>query len=70
VSSIGLADLLRFDRGGGDRIDAAPPARLLQGRFGAIGGVAAGPGGELYFITANNETWGSGRDLLVRLMPQ
>ena len=69
VSSIGLADLLRFDRNG-DRVDGALPARLLQGQFGAIGGVAAGPSGELYFITANNETWGSGHDLLVRLMPQ
>jgi hypothetical protein len=65
VSSIGLADLLHFDR----RIDgiAGPPVRLLQGRFGAIAGVAAGPRGDLYFITANNERWGAGRDLLVRL---
>jgi len=64
VSSIGLGDLLRFTRGSAS---AAAPVRLLQGRFGAIGGVAAGPRGELYFITANNERWGAGRDLLVRL---
>ena len=66
VSSIGLADLLRFD---GSRAHAptGDPVRLLQGRFGAIGGVTATPAGDIYFFTQNNETWGAGRDVLVRL---
>jgi glucose/arabinose dehydrogenase len=66
VSSIGLADLLRFD---GSRAQAptGEPVRLLQGRFGAIGGVAAAPSGDIYFFTLNNETWSAGRDVLVRL---
>ena len=66
VSSIGLADLLRFD---GSRAHAptGDPVRLLQGRFGAIGGVTATPAGDIYFFTRNNETWGAGRDVLVRL---
>jgi glucose/arabinose dehydrogenase len=66
VSSIGLADLLRFD---GSRAQAptGEPVRLLQGRFGAIGGVTATPSGDVYFFTQNNETWSAGRDVLVRL---
>ena len=66
VSSLGLADLLRFD-GSRGRAPAGDPVRLLQGRFGAIGGVTATPTGDIYFFTQNNETWGAGRDLLVRL---
>jgi glucose/arabinose dehydrogenase len=66
VSSLGLADLLRFD---GSRADppAGDPVRLLQGRFGAIGGVTTTSSGDIYFFTRNNETWGAGRDVLVRL---
>jgi glucose/arabinose dehydrogenase len=66
VSSIGLADLLRFD-GSRTRAPAGDPVRLLNGRFGAIGGVAATPNGDIYFFTQNNETWAAGRDVLVRL---
>ena len=66
VSSIGLADLLRFD-GSRAHAPAGDPVRLLQGRFGAIGGVTATPAGDIYFFTRNNETWGAGRDVLVRL---
>ncbi len=66
VSSVGLADLLRFD---GSRADppAGDPVRLLQGRFGAIGGVTTTSSGDIYFFTRNNETWGAGREVLVRL---
>ena len=66
VSSIGLADLLRFD---GSRADAPTggPVRLLQGRFGAIGGVTSTPTGDIFFFTRNTETWSAGRDVLVRL---
>ena len=66
VSSIGLADLLRFD-GSRSHAPTGDPVRLLQGRFGAIGGVTATPTGDIYFFTQNNETWGAGRDVLVRL---
>jgi Glucose / Sorbosone dehydrogenase len=68
VSSIGLADLLRFD---GSRADApaGDPVRLLQGQFGAIGGVTTTSSGDIYFFTRNNEIWGAGRDALVRLRP-
>ena len=65
VSSTGLADLLVFtgrEQGSGDGT-----VRLLQGHFGAIGGVAAAPAGDLYFFTANKQAWGAGRDVLVRL---
>jgi glucose/arabinose dehydrogenase len=68
VSSIGLADLLRFD-GSRGRAPAGDPVRLLQGRFGAIGGVTATPTGDIYFFTQNNEAWGAGGDVLVRLRP-
>jgi hypothetical protein len=67
VSSIGLADLLRFNT---QQDSAAAPIRLLEGRFGAIGGVTAGPGGDLYFITVNHRVWGAEHDALVRLRPR
>jgi hypothetical protein len=45
------------------------PVRLLQGRFGAIAQVTAGPAGALYIVTSNRDAWGDGRDVLVRLSP-
>ena len=66
VASIGLADLLRFD-GSREQAPAGEPVRLLQGRFGGIGGVTATPSGDIYFFTRNNEAWSAGRDVLVRL---
>jgi hypothetical protein len=66
VSSIGLADLLRFD-GSREHAPGGEPIGLLQGRFGAIGGVTTTPSGDIYFFTRNNETWSAGRDVLVRL---
>lgn len=68
VSSIGLEDLLRIDLA----VDGEPltrePIRLLNGRFGAIGQVTAGPDGALYIVTRNRDTWGAGKDALVRLI--
>ena len=69
VSSRNARDLFRFRIGAGDGT-GAPPVLLLQGRFGAIAQVHAGPDGALYFVTDNRETWGAGRDLLVRLVPR
>lgn len=66
VSSIGLADLLRFD-GSRTQSPSGEPVRLLQGRFGAIGGVTTTTSGDIYFFTQNNETWGAQHEVLVRL---
>ncbi len=70
VSSVGLQDLLRLDLTPDGQPVAGDPVRLLQGRFGAIGQVMAGPDGAVYFITRNRETWGPGRDAIVRLRPR
>lgn len=69
VSSIGLQDLLRLAMTPDGRPAAVEPVRLLQGRFGAIGQVAAGPDATLVFVTRNRESWGEGRDVVVRLAP-
>jgi glucose/arabinose dehydrogenase len=69
VSSIGLGDLLRIAMTPDGRPAAVEPVPLLQGRFGAIGQVAAGPDGALVFITRNRDSWGEGRDVVVRLTP-
>jgi glucose/arabinose dehydrogenase len=69
VSSIGLEDLLRIAMTPDGRPAAVEPVRLLQGRFGAIGQVAAGPDAALVFVTRNRESWGEGRDVVVRLTP-
>ena len=69
VSSVGMADLLRFRSAPGAPEADPTPARLLQGQFGAIGGVAAGPDGSLYFFTVNAAVWGSAGDVLVRVAP-
>jgi glucose/arabinose dehydrogenase len=51
----------------GGAVDANAPVDLLfEHQFGRIGQLAAGRGG-FYFVTANKETWGAGRDLLVRV---
>jgi glucose/arabinose dehydrogenase len=67
VSSLGLEDLLRIDLA----VDGEPltrePIRLLDGRFGGIGQVTAGPDGALYIVTRNRDRWGAGKDALVRL---
>jgi aldose sugar dehydrogenase len=65
VSTAGAEDILRIDVGTGRY--RRPVGRLLQGRFGRIGPVAATSDGAIYLITANKEIWGDGHDLLVRL---
>ena len=42
-------------------------ARLLQRRFGRVAQVAAAPDGSLYFVTDNENEWGPGQELLVRV---
>jgi glucose/arabinose dehydrogenase len=69
VSSLGLQDLLRIEMTEDGQPAEAEPVRLLQGRFGAIGQVTAGPAGALYIVTRNRDAWGAGHDVLVRLRP-
>ena len=61
-------DLLRYRVGADGRPRLA--ARLLGGRFGRIGQVAAGADGALYFVTGNAAEWGAGQDVLVRVRIQ
>jgi glucose/arabinose dehydrogenase len=68
VASPGAQDLLRVRFANGRPVARAE--RLLHGRFGRIGTVAQASDGALYLTTANWETWGAGRDLLVRLALQ
>jgi glucose/arabinose dehydrogenase len=70
VASIGLEDLLRIDLAVDGEPLSSEPVRLLNGRFGAIGQVTAGPDGALYIVTRNHDTWGAGKDALVRLTPR
>ena len=67
VSTAGSEDLLRIrvDVEGRLRVQG----RLLQRRFGRIGQVAAGADGALYVLTANQDRWGQGSELLIRLTP-
>jgi glucose/arabinose dehydrogenase len=67
VASPGAQDLLRVRFADGRPVSRGE--RLLHGRFGRIGAVAQGPDAALYFTTANEELWGAGQDLLVRLEP-
>jgi glucose/arabinose dehydrogenase len=65
VASPGAQDLFRVRFADGRPVSRGE--RLLHGRFGRIGAVAQGPDAALYFTTANEELWGAGQDLLVRL---
>lgn len=68
VSAPGAQDLLRvrFDEQGRARL----AARILQGRFGPTGRIAAAPSGALFFLTAAGAgTTGRG-ELLLRLIPE
>ena len=64
VAARGAQDLLRISLGPGGTIAASD--RLLQGRFGRIGSVAA-TAGAIYITTANQDLWGPGQDLLIEL---
>jgi glucose/arabinose dehydrogenase len=67
VASPGAQDLFRVRFAEGR--PASRGERLLHGRFGRIGAVAQASDSTLYFTTANQELWGAGQDLLVRLEP-
>jgi glucose/arabinose dehydrogenase len=67
VSTLAGRDLLRFRLT--DALQPQLSGRLLQGRFGRIAQVASGTDGALYFVTANQEEWGMGQDVLVRVRP-
>jgi glucose/arabinose dehydrogenase len=67
VSARAGQDLLRVRLDSSRRQQSTSP--ILQGRFGRIAQVAGAADGALYFITANADEWGAGRDLLIRLSP-
>lgn len=66
VASRGAEDLLRFEAGADGRRPALIEG-LLQGRFGRIGAVTVSANATIYVSTANRDTWGAGRDMLIRL---
>jgi glucose/arabinose dehydrogenase len=66
VASRGAEDLLRIRVGSnGDRPGLVEG--IFQGRYGRIAAVEATADGTIYIATANRETWGPGRDVLIRL---
>jgi glucose/arabinose dehydrogenase len=69
-------ELLVAMRGGADvlrvRTEGRRPAiveGLLEGRYGRIAAVNASEDGSIFFLTGNMDSWGAGRDILVRLRP-
>jgi glucose/arabinose dehydrogenase len=65
VASSGAADVLRV------RTDGERPglvAGLLEGRYGSIAAVRVAADGTILVATGNRDTWGAGRDVLVRLV--
>jgi glucose/arabinose dehydrogenase len=68
VSALDGQDIFRvqFGPSGQGRVTAS----LLQRRFGRIAQIAAAHDGAIVVVTANRETWGAGRDVLVRIAPQ
>jgi glucose/arabinose dehydrogenase len=74
ITSPLFGDLLVSTLAGRDihRLRIATPEQgrtdaLLQGRYGRIAQLSAGQDGALFFITANADTWGAGRDVVVRV---
>lgn len=65
VASRGAEDLLRIRVGANGRPGLVEG--LLQGRYGRVGAVDVAPDGTIYVATANRETWGPGRDVLIRI---
>ena len=66
VASRGAEDLLRIQAdGSGGR--AGLIEGMLQGRYGRLAAVAVSADGAIYVATANRETWGDGKDVLIRL---
>jgi glucose/arabinose dehydrogenase len=66
VASRGAEDLLRVRVGAG-REPSGLVEGILQGRYGRIAAIAVAGDGTIYAATGNHETWGAGRDVLVRI---
>ncbi len=66
IASRGAEDLLRV-RPGANNSTPGLVEGLLQGRYGRISAVQVSGDGTIYLTTANRDTWGAGRDLLIRL---
>jgi len=66
ISTLGARDLLRvrFGADGRPRVTG----ELLQRRFGRIRQVTASVDGELFVVTDNQQEWGPGRELLIRIV--
>jgi glucose/arabinose dehydrogenase len=66
VASTGAEDLLRI------RIASTGQPGLiegmLQGRYGRIAAVHVSTDGAIYIATANRDTWGPGRDIVIRVV--
>ena len=65
VASSGAEDVLRV-KADGERPGLV--AGLLEGRYGRIAAVRTHADGTILLATGNRETWGAGRDVLVRLV--
>ncbi len=66
IASRGAEDLLRI-RPGSTNSAARLVEGMLQGRYGRISSVQVSSDGSIYLTTANRDTWGIGRDVLVRI---
>ena len=63
VASAGAEDLLRIHVGAGARPGLVEG--LLQGRYGRLGAIHVSRDGTILIATANRDTWGPGRDVLI-----
>ena len=66
IASRGAEDLLRI-RPGSTNSAARLVEGMLQGRYGRISSVQVSSDGSIYLTTANRDTWGVGRDVLIRI---
>ena len=65
IASAGGDDVFRMTA---DEKRSGLIAGLLNGRYGRIAAVRAGADGTILLATGNRETWGAGRDVLIRLV--
>lgn len=68
IASKGTEDVLRVQFG-----PAGQPVVLggiLQRRYGRVAAVAVGADGTIYAATSNRETWGPGRDVVIKITDQ
>ena len=66
VASRGAEDLLRVRVGSG-REPSGLVEGILQGRYGRLAAIAVAGDGTIYAATGNRDTWGAGRDVLLRI---